>query len=405
MVEILVFVLENLLKNCGVNLFFVGFENLTKAHQKALPVIQKEEKGVTPSFYLRILAQLELYINQQWENKKSLSKINSKSLATMRQKLRKYIKDFDEELVKYRENPDLMDEDEDEEEKEAEEEDRSDDDDSEAEVTKEPKEKKEKVKKVKAAGGEDDESDDSYWGSDTDETSSSSDENEYTDIRERFLKKTTEKEEGAAKLKKQKEREMRKINAIKASKVAQEEAEAAVEDEDGLGGWEVVKGGVQAERPKMFQKDQEINVPVVMKKLAEITAVRGKKGTDRKEQIELLIELEQVAKEHNLGPAVGMKIGFGIVAAIFDYSLKVHEAQKVMYWIRLLDKVNEMLGVAISSDSNLTVRYLIEINRLFYLRFWVEFGFFNCVFLLFFLQRLTKILRRMGKSLKKHRIK
>lgn len=130
-----------------------GFENLTKAHQKALPVIQKEEKGATPSFYLRILAQLEQYVNQQWENKKSLSKINSKSLATMRQKLRKYIKDFDEELAKYRDDPDL-DEEDDDDEKEAD--DGDDGSGSEAEV-KEPvskkgekKESQKKAPKVKS---------------------------------------------------------------------------------------------------------------------------------------------------------------------------------------------------------------------------------------------------------------
>lgn len=41
-----------------------------------------------------------------------MSKNNSKSLASLRQKLRKYNKDFEEELAKFRENPDLGDEDE-----------------------------------------------------------------------------------------------------------------------------------------------------------------------------------------------------------------------------------------------------------------------------------------------------
>jgi len=48
------------------------------------------------------------------------------------------------------------------------------------------------------------------------------------------------------------------------------------EDED-LEGWVRVTGGVQVERPKMFSKDTEINTPAVIKKLAEITAIRGKK--------------------------------------------------------------------------------------------------------------------------------
>lgn len=43
---------------------------------------------------------------------KNLSKNNAKSLASLRQKLKKYVKDFEEEMSKFRENPDLPDEDE-----------------------------------------------------------------------------------------------------------------------------------------------------------------------------------------------------------------------------------------------------------------------------------------------------
>lgn len=73
----------------------------------------KEENGSTPLFYLKTLGQMENYVNQQWENKKNMSKINSKCLATLRQKLRKYNKDFEEELLKYRDNPELLDDDDD----------------------------------------------------------------------------------------------------------------------------------------------------------------------------------------------------------------------------------------------------------------------------------------------------
>ena len=49
------------------------------------------------------------------------------------------------------------------------------------------------------------------------------------------------------------------------------------------GEWEKVKGGVPLvkEKPKMFAKGTEINIPVVVKKLNEILQARGKKGTDR----------------------------------------------------------------------------------------------------------------------------
>jgi Predicted Zn-dependent peptidases len=42
-----------------------------------------------------------------------MSKFNSKSLGSLRQKLRKYNKDFEEEIAKFRENPDLPDEEDD----------------------------------------------------------------------------------------------------------------------------------------------------------------------------------------------------------------------------------------------------------------------------------------------------
>ncbi|KAH7986182.1 hypothetical protein HPB52_025150 [Rhipicephalus sanguineus] len=62
-----------------------SFENLTKAFQKA----------------------------KCWEDRegrKNMSKNNSKSLATLRQKLRKYNKDHEADIAKYRENPEEEDE-------------------------------------------------------------------------------------------------------------------------------------------------------------------------------------------------------------------------------------------------------------------------------------------------------
>lgn len=50
-----------------------------------------------------------------------------------------------------------------------------------------------------------------------------------------------------------------------------------------------------------------------------------------------------------------MKISFSIVAALFDYSMKVHEVQKVQYWLRLLEKTNEMLTLAKEENDNITV--------------------------------------------------
>ena len=51
----------------------------------------------------------------------------------------------------------------------------------------------------------------------------------------------------------------------------------------------------------LFAKDTEINIPTILKKLHEILGARGKKGTDRTDQIEYLKDLRKISEKHNLG--------------------------------------------------------------------------------------------------------
>ena len=69
-----------------------GFLELMKAYEKAKSVVEKEENGVTPRFFVRILVELEDLINETWQDsdgRKKMSKNNAKSLGAMRQKLRR----------------------------------------------------------------------------------------------------------------------------------------------------------------------------------------------------------------------------------------------------------------------------------------------------------------------------
>ena len=109
------------------------------------------------------------------------------------------------------------------------------------------------------------------WGSsDEDETSSSEDDTKWENLREKFLKTTTSEEE---------ERRKREKKERKDKEKAQRRKEREEEDEAELGGeaWQVQGKGLQA-KPKMFAKDADINTSVVVKKLSEILAARGKKG-------------------------------------------------------------------------------------------------------------------------------
>uniref|UniRef100_A0A3P8U8I9 Eukaryotic translation initiation factor 3 subunit C N-terminal domain-containing protein n=1 Tax=Amphiprion percula TaxID=161767 RepID=A0A3P8U8I9_AMPPE len=81
------------------------FEQLCRAFLKSKHIVDKE--GV-PSFYIRLLADLEDYLNQHWEDKegkKKMNKNNAKALSTLCQKIHKYNRDYETEIAAYKENP------------------------------------------------------------------------------------------------------------------------------------------------------------------------------------------------------------------------------------------------------------------------------------------------------------
>nr|XP_022899705.1 eukaryotic translation initiation factor 3 subunit C [Onthophagus taurus] len=320
-----------------------SFEELQRAYTKAAPVILKEENGQTPRFYVRCLAEMEDFIGEMWEDRegrKNMSKNNSKSLSSMRQKLRKYLKDFEDDLVKFRESPDMPDDEEDEEKPEIEVE-------SEDEI---PPQKPEIPTATVADDEGDGESDSDEWPSDSDSDTESSDYDErLTTMRDHFLKDPKKPGGGAAptvKIPEDDRMRSKKERKPQRGKIRKED------EEDGEGEWETVKGGVAipSEKPKMFAKDAEIDLNLVIKKLNEIMAARGKKRTDRREQIELLHELVAITEQHGLGAAICVKIKFAIVSAIFDYNPKVSDAMKPEYWNKLLERMSEMLDILKDQD-------------------------------------------------------
>lgn len=100
-------------------------------------------------------------------------------------------------------------------------------------------------------------------------------------------------------------------------------------------GWtQVLK---QSDKMKvLFPKDTEINHQAVMKKFHEILAVRGKKGTDRSEQVDYFVELKSISEKHGLGPAMSLKLLFNIASAIMDSSAGTDVALKPDMWNRLV---------------------------------------------------------------------
>uniref|UniRef100_UPI00398EDF53 eukaryotic translation initiation factor 3 subunit C-like protein n=1 Tax=Pristiophorus japonicus TaxID=55135 RepID=UPI00398EDF53 len=330
------------------------FEVLGKAYFKSKSIVDKE--GI-PKFYIRILVDLEDMVNEVWEDRdgrKKMNKNNSKALATMRQKIRKYNRDFESELTAYRENPEKSAD----EEEEVDEDEVSMDEEDDVEMSAavflkkkaEPIPDSKKLLKKEDEEDEDDDEDDEDWGTPSDDSDSESDDDDskYTSLAHKFLKKQpTEEEKRAAE--KKRDDKMKKRMERKDKKRNEEEDE---EDTEG-GEWKPVKGGAPmvSEKPKMFAKGTEINHAVVLKKLSEILQARGKKGTDRAAQIEMLTELCAIATVHNLGEGITLKIKFNIVASLYDYNPNLASCMKQDMWKKCLGCVDNLLDILFESPN------------------------------------------------------
>ena len=340
------------------NKMLTSYEELLKAYDKAKKVIvQEREKdklegkntkwwvGDSPRFYVRILVEMEKLINETWEDaagRKAMSKVNGKSLGSLRQKLRKYMREnMADDIAKF--DPEADDESGDEDEE------KDDDDDSDDEGRPRGKSEEKEVRKKKMASMEDgSDSDSDDWGDSDSDSDSDSDDGLGTGItytREMFLKKAEDPEKEAKK-KEKKDAKDEKREIAKQEQIRKKKARDDAEDEDSDASGDEGEGWTKVSKVSkiaMFAADAEITIELVIKKLNEIMAARGKKKTNRKEQIELLNELAKIAREHNLGPGVHIKVKFAVIAALFDYNPKLSDAMKPDSWEKCMQGVEDLL--------------------------------------------------------------
>eukprot|EP00741_Cyanophora_paradoxa_P004984 tig00000842_g4832.t1 len=297
------------------------FDELNKQLAKANQITAKE--GI-PRFYIKALVTLEDFIKATSENadaKKKMSPTNAKSFNTMKQKLKKHNKPYEADIEKYRANPD-KDESESESDSDSEEEsekseseeseksDKSDKSDSESSSSEEPAPKPAEkkgiskwLKKPAAEKSSSSESDDDWSGSD--EESDEDEEGQQVSKASRWLKKADSDDERGKKGKKDK-KDKKKVEKKPAKKVLSD-AEGDELDDDGF-----EKVGGPPKKPQL--KAEELTPEAIDKRLKEIVANRGKKGTDRYGQIEELKVLVQAAK----GPVKQLEVLVHLVASHFD---------------------------------------------------------------------------------------
>ncbi|KAK6329212.1 hypothetical protein J4Q44_G00011900 [Coregonus suidteri] len=224
-------------------------------------------KTIRNAMKIRDMSKCLEEFEQLWEDKegkKKMNKNNAKALSTLRQKIRKYNRDYETEIASYKENP-MASADEEEEKDEVESGVSSDSDD-------EPGDAKSFLKKKPAT--EAPPPDGSKFLKGAAGGSGSEDEEGNNAIAKIFLKKSGSEVERHTSEKKKEDRKKRHKRKERLEEEAEEEAQ-----EEGEGEWEKVKGGVPlVKRVDVCQGEPEINTTVVVKKLNEILQGPWKEG-------------------------------------------------------------------------------------------------------------------------------
>eukprot|EP00983_Pelagomonas_calceolata_P012319 393968-Pelagomonas_calceolata.AAC.8 len=111
---------------------WLSIQSLFDELNRRLDKYQKYQGMAAPRMYIRMLVELDDFLNDTMANKdikKKMSSTNAKALNAMRQRLKKHIPMFAELVEKYKENPESTDEEEEEDEEEGKEEGKVDEED------------------------------------------------------------------------------------------------------------------------------------------------------------------------------------------------------------------------------------------------------------------------------------
>ncbi|XP_062510003.1 eukaryotic translation initiation factor 3 subunit C-like isoform X2 [Corticium candelabrum] len=312
-----------------------GFDNLCRAFHnfktKGKSVIQEDTSN--PRIFIKALAELEDFVQEMWESRKKLSKNNAKALPPLKQRLRKYNKDFEEDIAAYRKNPESEPSGSESEQDAAKKEQSEQDEESDepAKPTDEPAAKQ--LQKVKRES--DSESDSEKW-------LSSSDSETEEETEGRVLQTLTH----TFFLKNQSERTTSKKRERKVHVAGVKDEE----DEDDKS-WKIVPPADSKKDKALFAKDAEITHAVVIEKMNELVSERGRRGTDRLLLSEQLQLVRQRADQEQLGPALSIKLLIHSIICIFDYNVKVQASMETETWQLCLGKVEELLKVLISNQD------------------------------------------------------
>eukprot|EP00177_Eucheuma_denticulatum_P003551 GFKZ01006424.1.p1 GENE.GFKZ01006424.1~~GFKZ01006424.1.p1 ORF type:complete len:948 (-),score=199.50 GFKZ01006424.1:397-3240(-) len=282
---------KNHMKNSDWSKLQEDFDSLNDALKKIMKTdMVSGKKPPVPEIYLRAVITIEDFVSKTLKEKPRLSKTNATSLNRMKLKVPKNNRSYKTEIDALRATgkPSLFDMPEEDDSSDSESESSSDDDDDSDDYP---------ARKTRTA----DDSDDSDFDDSSDESSESDDDVGGGRKSSIWLKK--EKTSGSAAATKSAKKERRAM----AAKEGADQTEDEVDD-----GFTVVSRSKAVAR-EVFKPD-EMTEESVDAKMLEILQARGRKGTNKFEQIQLIESLVPCAKS----PRQQLEVMLNLIAAKFD---------------------------------------------------------------------------------------
>jgi translation initiation factor 3 subunit C len=331
------------------------FAALVEDYELSIKKLEKlknlvEQEGGPPSFFIRACTDLEIFCEETHElhkkNKEEggprLNENKARAFNTLRAKVKKSNKQYEDLIAQCREDPEKF-----------------------AEAEEEESEKSESESSSSSAGsasGSSDKSDsDSDSGSsdsdsDSDSNSSSSsgsgsskssksssDDSESWKDKDEDDDSDTDDEEAV------REKKMLRwlITPEQAAKVEKKEAERKQKEEEAKkikdkpkSAKTVKDKGDKDEGTKPKDAKKEYTPKELMDKISEITSVRGRRGFDKKDFMTKLQNLEEHAEKQ--GPRTHLYLLCQMISADFDGTGGIFDAMKISIWIEARDKMLRM---------------------------------------------------------------
>ncbi|OII72204.1 uncharacterized protein cubi_01537 [Cryptosporidium ubiquitum] len=324
------------------------FSSLSDEYDKLLKCIQKSHNVIKdygiPKFFISILVELETFLDEKFRDKeaiKKLSKAKATSFNTLRAKFRKSVEDYRHQMDDCKINPLAYQDD-----------DLSDSDSASDSYSDSSKSNSNSSGSSSSSSsdsdsdsGSDSDSNGSDGSSDEDSSDSSSSssssssewssyEDEYEDRHASALAKWGTRTKS---VKKEKESVKKAHRQKHVKKDFQETA---------------TSGGTGNNLPSgdLLSFEGEVTVDMIVEKVGEIVAARGKKGTDRQEQIRLLKKAAEISRPLSLQAYADVLTH--LISAQFDTITGAFHCITSGIWSEICDNINILLDLVLLNNKD-----------------------------------------------------